>query len=234
MGACRRPRSPPTGAAGPGGRPGAPPTGRRWPATRSPTLRIVQRSGARSGVVQLLPADRRGDGCAGARADGVRGDQRLDRRVLRVVQAGLAAALGLRPLPGDEVRHRRADRPRELLDPGARVGEGVAPALDGDPGLDAAAAGRAWGSARTPRCSRAVRKRRARVRVSSQVVFVPGSMSMSAKVGRPRVVEHRGPGVDLERGLVAEPAQGRPPGPRRGGRSARGPRARGSRSRARS
>ena len=107
----------------PGGRSGRRRTGRRRSATRSTMVRIVQRSGRRSGSSSSSQAIGRGDRRAGGRPDGVRRDERLDRRVLGVVEAGAALARLLRPLPGHEVRDGRPDRPRDPLDPGARLGE---------------------------------------------------------------------------------------------------------------
>src|SRR5439155_23593171 len=92
------------------------------------------------GVVELVPRDRRRYGPPIGRSDGVRRDERLDRLVLRVVEASLAAARAFRPLPRDEIRDGRPDRPADPLDPVARVGERVL-RLDRDPGLDSPLAG---------------------------------------------------------------------------------------------
>ena len=80
-------------------------------------------------------------GRARRRPDSVRRDERLDARVLGVVEPRPALARALRPLPRDEVGHGRADGARDLLDPRAGVGEVVA-RHDRDPDLDAALAGR--------------------------------------------------------------------------------------------
>ena len=115
-------------AAAPGRRSGA--AANRSPTSATRVDDVADRPAVRAQVrvVELVPADRRGDRArpaAGRTAYGA--TSVLIARVLGVVEAGLAAALGLRPLPRHEVRHGRADGPRQLLDPGARLAEGVAP-----------------------------------------------------------------------------------------------------------
>ena len=110
-------------------------------STRSSMSRTVQRFGRRSGSSsssQVIGAD---TGAPAAGRTRVRRDERLDRRVLRVVEPRPALARLGRPLPRDEIRHGRPDRPRHLLDPVAGVREVVATVLDRDPDLDAALAG---------------------------------------------------------------------------------------------
>ena len=68
-------------------------------------------------VVQLVPGDRRRDRGARRGPDRVRRDERLDRRVLGVVESGLALASALRPLPGDELRARSSRRPSRRARP---------------------------------------------------------------------------------------------------------------------
>src|SRR4029079_275132 len=93
-------------------------------------------------VVQLVPGDRRADRGARRRSDRVRRDERLDRRGVGVVEPSPSLARLRRPLPRDEIRNGRADRPRHPLDPRTRVAEVVLALHDRDPDLAARLAGR--------------------------------------------------------------------------------------------
>jgi bifunctional non-homologous end joining protein LigD len=86
-------------------------------------------------VVELVPRDRHRDGRAWRRTRAEGRDERLVDRVLRVVEAGETTALGLLPLPADELGHRVADQPGEPLHPCTGVIERVA-GSDRDPDLD--------------------------------------------------------------------------------------------------
>ena len=160
----------------------------RTPANRSPRAAtrssgVADRPSVRAqlGIVELLPADRHADRRTRRRPRAVRRDQRLVDRVLRVVQARLPLARPLRPLPADEVRHRCADRPRQALDPVPRLVEASARArCRSRPGCRACRS--PSGGPRTPRCSSAVRYRRASVEQ-----LVPGRV---------------GPGIDVDEGVV--------------------------------
>src|SRR3954453_21800487 len=59
--------------------------------------------GPEVGVVELVPGDRRGYGRAGRGPHGIGRDQRLDARVLRVVEPGPTLPRALRPLPRDQL-----------------------------------------------------------------------------------------------------------------------------------
>src|SRR4051812_11278531 len=158
-------------------------------------------------VVQLVPGDRRGNRGTGRGPDGVRSDQSLDARVLRVVQPRPTLASVLRPLPRDEVRHGRTDRSGDLLHPGARVREVVA-GHDRDPDLDAALAGGLRVAANADVLEGGPVEPREDERL------VPGrhlaGVDVDVGEGRPpRVRQAAGPGVDLEARLVAEPDERR-------------------------
>ena len=93
-------------------------------AMRAPIVRMVNPSGRRVGSSSSSQSIGRRHRRAGGRARAVRRDERLVDRVLRVVEPGQAAAVVDLPLPADQLGHDRADRARQLLDPGARLVEG--------------------------------------------------------------------------------------------------------------
>ena len=104
--------------------------------------------------------------------------------------------------------HGRADRPRDLLDPGAGLGERVL-RHDRDPDLDAALAGRLGIAADAEVPERGPVQPGQDERLLPGRLRRPGRCRCSAKVGCHGLGQSPGPGVDLEAGLVAEPAQGR-------------------------
>src|SRR4051794_445704 len=158
-------------------------------------------------VVELVPGDRRGYRRARRGPHRIGGNQCLDARVLRVIEPRPTLARALRPLPGDQLRHGRTDGARDLLDPGARVGEVVA-RHDRDPDLDAALAGRLGIAADADVVKRGP------IEPGQDERLVPGRRIAGVDVdvgeGRaPRIRKPAGPGVDLEARLVAEPHEGR-------------------------
>ena len=179
-------------------------------AKRSPTLRDAlddrpDRPAVRAQVrvVKFVPSNRGGYRSAGRGPDGIWRDERLDARVLGVVEPGPTLARALCPLPGNQVGHDRADCARDALDPAARFGECVA-RRDRDPDLDAALAG----GLRIP--ADAEMPERRPVEAGDCQRLVPGGQVARVDVdqgeGRlPRLGQPPGPGVDLEAGLVPEP-----------------------------
>ena len=85
---------------------------------------MVNRSGRRPGSSSSSQSIGAETGAPGAGRGLYGRDQRLVDRVLGVVEPGQPAAVADLPLPADQLGHHRADRPGQLLDPGAGLVEG--------------------------------------------------------------------------------------------------------------
>ena len=145
-----------TPAAAAAGRSRGPADRRRRPS-RSPTVRIVQRSGRRSGSSSSSQRDGHRHRRAGRRAGAERRDERLVDGVLGVVEAGEAAALRPSSTPSSTSSGTVAPiGPRQRLDPLPRSRRTCSRRPTGHPDLDAALAGD-LGRACTSRWSSAVR-----------------------------------------------------------------------------